>query len=266
MQARGRRAGALAVPLLALLCCLPVAAPVMAQPRFKAVKQDAPPPEFEKQPLVVELEGDELLASTLISRFLNGHPDLFWRLRGRTHLAAGNYRLARRSFELGARYADKPSQAMLGEMHWLGQGGPVDRALGYAWMDLAAERLYEDFYIKRERYWAQLDAAQRKDALRRGQPLLRKYGDDKAKPRLARILRRERPDPLAVSGFFGNLPIIPPSPGAPSDSVTLRGSEYFDDTFWEPEAYFAWQDTIWKTLHSTGRVDVGRPATVPEAD
>ena len=97
---------------------------------------------------------------------------------------------------------------MLGEMHWEGLGGPRDRALGYAWMDLAAERYYEDFYLLRERYWSQLGAQEREQALRRGQPLLRKYGDDKAKRRLARILVRERPDQLAIGGFFGNFAVL----------------------------------------------------------
>ena len=93
----------------------------------------------------IELQGDEPLAQMLILRFMNGHPDLFWRLRGRKYYEAGHYEHARECFELAARYADKPSQAMLGEMHWQGEGGPRDRALGYAWMDLAAERLYEVF-------------------------------------------------------------------------------------------------------------------------
>ena len=84
---------------------------------------------------------------------------------------------------------------------------------------------------------------------------------------VAKVLAQHRPNRIAVGGFFGNLPIIPPS-GAGRDSVTLRGSEYFDDTFWEPEAYFAWQDTIWNTLLSTGTVDVGTPRTLqpPEQD
>ena len=138
--------------------------------------------------------------------------------------ARGDYERARECFERAARFADKPSQAMLGEMHWEGLGGQRDRALGYAWMDLAAERYYEDFYLLRERYWSQLGAQEREQALRRGQPLLRKYGDDKAKRRLARILVRQRPDQLAIGGFFGNLPIIPPS-GAGRDSITLRGSD-----------------------------------------
>jgi tetratricopeptide (TPR) repeat protein len=219
------------------------------------------PPAPAAQAHALELQGDEPLAQYLILRFMDGHPDLFWRLRGREFLARGDYLRARECFERAAYHADKPSQAMLGEMHWEGRGGPRDRALGYAWMDLAAERLYEDFYIARERYWAQLDAGERAEALRRGQPLLRKYGDEKAKKRLARVMVRKRPRGFEVGGFFGNLPIIPPS-GAGRDSITLRGSEYFDDTFWEPEAYFAWQDTIWKTLHSTGRVEVGEPGAV----
>ncbi|MBO9717754.1 MAG: SEL1-like repeat protein [Pseudoxanthomonas sp.] len=213
--------------------------------------------------LLVELQGDEPLAQMLMLRFMSGHPDLLWRLRGREYYQAGNYALARKCFELGARYADKPSQAMLGEMYWEGEGGPLDRALGYAWMDLAAERLYEDFYVQRERYWTQLDVVEREEALRRGRALVRKYGDEKAKARLARVLRRERPGKLAVGGFFGNLPILPPS-GAGRDSVTLRASEYFDDTFWDPDAYFAWQDTIWKTLNSTGTVEVGLPQRVTD--
>jgi hypothetical protein len=207
---------------------------------------------------LVELQGDEPFAKYLILRFMQGHPDLFWRLRGRELYAKGEHVRAREAFERAASYADKPSQAMLAEMHWEGVGGPRDPALGDAWMDLAAERYYEDFYILRERYWARLDSAGRKRALERGRKLLRKYGDEKTKPRLARTLVRERPNRVAIGGFFGNLPIIPPS-GAGRDPITLRGSEYFDGTFWDPEAYFAWQDTIWNTLLTTGTVDVGQP-------
>ncbi|AKC86857.1 hypothetical protein WQ53_08920 [Pseudoxanthomonas suwonensis] len=53
--------------------------------------------------------------------------------------------------------------------------------------------------------------------------------------------------------------------GLPACSITLRGSEYFDDTFREPEAYLVWQDTIWRTLHSTGRVQAGDPRALPPA-
>src|SRR3546814_4667293 len=56
-------------------------------------------------------------------------------------------------------------------------------------MDLAAERMYPNFVILRERYWKRLDAQQRRNAIERGQPLLAEYGDDAAKPRMERKLR-----------------------------------------------------------------------------
>ena len=209
---RGARAAALLAAALAFPAgtawtqSMPEAPP--AEPVATGMDAEAPGTP-ERGP--IELHGDEPLAQYLILRFMKGHPDLFWRIRGREFYARGDYPRARECFERAARFADKPSQAMLGEMHWSGRGGAQDRALAYAWMDLAAERYYEDFYILRERYWAKLDMAEREQALLRGQALLRKYGDDKAKRRLAKVLVRERPDKLAVGGFFGNLPIIPPS-------------------------------------------------------
>ena len=257
-----RHAGAAGLAVLALLLS-GLAGPAWSQaPESDVARAGTESPEPAQ--VQVELHGDEPLAQHLMLRFMQGHPDLMWRMRGRAAYAKGEYAYARDCFERAARFADKPSQAMLGEMHWNGVGGPRDRELGYAWMDLAAERLYEDFYRLRERYWSRLGPAERERAVRRGQELLRRYGDDRTKPRLAEILVRERPNRIAVGGFFGNLPIIPPS-GAGRDSVTLRYSEYFDDTFWDPEAYFAWQDTIWKTLLTTGRVDVGDPRAVPPA-
>jgi len=268
LAGRARRTPNRGAIAMAALWWLPVAAlaQVVTQQALGPIGIRSEPPRPETAG-VVELQGDEPLAQYLILRFMEGHPDLFWRIRGRAAYARGDYAQARECFERAARFADKPWQAMLGEMHWKGLGGKRDRALAYAWMDLAAERYYEDFYILRERYWDQLDPLEREQAVRRGQALLRKYGDGKAKPRLARVMVRERPDELAVGGFFGNLPIIPPS-GAGRDSIALRGSEYFDETFWEPDAYYAWQDTIWKTLLTTGRVEVGdpHPAGPPSAD
>ena len=257
-----RHAGAAGLAVLALLLS-GLAGPAWSQaPESDVARAGTESPEPAQ--VQVELHGDEPLAQHLMLRFMQGHPDLMWRMRGRAAYAKGEYAYARDCFERAARFADKPSQAMLGEMHWNGVGGPRDRELGYAWMDLAAERLYEDFYRLRERYWSRLGPAERERAVRRGQELRRRCGDDRTKPRLAEILVRERPNRSAGGVFFGNLPISPPS-GAGRDSVTLRYSEYFDDTFWDPEAYFAWQDTIWKTLLTTGRVDVGDPRAVPPA-
>ena len=72
--------------------------------------------------------------------FLDYHPDLRHRLAGQGHYRKKRYAQALESFRRGARYADKPSQAMVGEMLWNGLGAPVDRPQAYIWMDLAAER------------------------------------------------------------------------------------------------------------------------------
>src|SRR3546814_505270 len=128
----------------------------------------------------------------LTSGFLTAHPDIRWRREASYSYNRKEYDLAMDQFLRAARYADKPSQAMIAEMHWRGLGVPQDRELGYAWMDLAAERMYPNFVIKRERYWQLLDADQRSNAIERGQQLLAEYGDDAAKPRLAKVLRQAR--------------------------------------------------------------------------
>src|SRR5690606_40050262 len=66
-------------------------------------------------------------------------------------------------------------------IYWKGLGVPVDRPIGYAWMDLAAERMYPNFTILRERYWGDLSPAERDDAIRRGQALLAEFGDEVAR-------------------------------------------------------------------------------------
>ncbi len=61
-------------------------------------------------------------------------------------------------FLRAARYADKPSQAMIAQMLWNGDGVPVDRVMAYVWADLAAERGYPAFIATREKFWSELNA------------------------------------------------------------------------------------------------------------
>src|SRR3546814_14922620 len=91
-----------------------------------------------------------------------------WRREGLYSYNREEYDIAMDQFLRAARYADKPSQAMIAEMYWKGIGVPRDRELGYAWMDLAAERMYPNFVILRERYWKRLDAQPRRNAIGRG--------------------------------------------------------------------------------------------------
>lgn len=200
--------------------------------------------------------------------FLSGHPDLLFRQLALKAYDKGEMRDAFRYFQRAALYGDKPSQGMVGEMFWRGQGVPEDRALGYAWMDLAAERGYRDFALMRERYWNQMDAAQRERALAEGQAIYAKYGDAVAEPRLAQVLRRSsRSTTGSRTGFVGSLKIYVPGFGG---EQVIDGSKFYDPKYWDPVRYRAWQDEIW-TAPRTGRVSVGevetlldgKPATPP---
>jgi hypothetical protein len=220
---------------IALGLCLALVAP--------AVAQDDPPGGVDRQ-MIMNSEG-----------FLAAHPDLRWRREGVMALQEGNGQEAATHFRRAARYGDKPSQAMLAELYWTGMAGvPRDRAEAYAWMDLAAERGYTLFLAKREQYWAALTAEEQARAIEVGRPLFDEFRDAEAKPRLALVLKRERRDTTGSrTGFVGNLQITVPGPGGLPQ--TIMGSQYYDDEFWVPERYWAWQDRTWKDP-PTGRVDI----------
>ncbi|MET0328817.1 MAG: sel1 repeat family protein [Luteimonas sp.] len=187
--------------------------------------------------------------------FLAAHPDLENRGRGWAAYNRGDHAEAMTFFQRGARYADKPSQGMVAEMHWNGDGVPRDPVLAYIWMDLAAERGYEGFTVLRERYWNALDDAQRAQAVSRGEAVYAEFGDAVAKPRIATVLRRARRQMTGSRvGMTGNLRIEIAGPGGVPQSID--GSKYYAEKFWEPEAYQAWQDAVW-TKPRVGRVDVG---------
>lgn len=202
----------------------------------------------------------------LTSGFLSAHPDIRWRREGAYSYNRKEYALAMDQFTRAARYADKPSQAMIAEMYWKGLGVPQDRELGYAWMDLAAERMYPNFVIKRERYWQLLDAGQQRNAIERGQQLLAEYGDDVAKPRLAKLMQRARRETtgshLGYAG--GGLKITPMTGPLAGTGVTMSAEQYYADEFWDPQRYFTAQDAEWGSPKH-GQVDVGELENVAPA-
>ena len=215
----------------------------------------------------------EIDPAVLTEGFLAAHPDLRWRREGIEAFEKGRHAEAMTYFQRAARHADKPSQAMVAGMYWDGQGVARDRALGYAWMDLAAERQYPDFVLFRERYWSQMTEPERASALERGQAVYAEYGDAVAKPRLETILRRERRKTTGSRlGFVGNLTIIPQTGPLAGSGMTLSGEQYYAKEYWEPEAYWQLQDEIWRAPQREGKVDVGdveqvrgdAPATQPD--
>lgn len=192
----------------------------------------------------------------LTEGFLSSHPDIRWRREGLYSYNRKEYDIAVAQFLRAARHADKPSQAVVADMYWRGEGVPQDRPLGYAWMDLAAERMYPVFLGYRESYWSALSPAEREQAIERGQALLAEYGDDVAKPRLEKALRRGARPTGSRTGFTGALTIIPNTGPLAGTGMTLSGSEYYARKYWEPAQYWQLQDEIW-SAPPRGKVDVG---------
>lgn len=234
-----------------------------------AAGQDMEMPKLEIDPYILTMES-----------FLTAHPDIRWHREGMRDYEAGRFEVAMARFRRAALYGDKASQAMIASMYWDGVGVEQDRELGYAWMDIAAERMYPALLVMREGYWTRLDEAQRRRALERGAEILAEYGDEVAKPRLAAVMKRERRQSTgtrlgADSSFTRIIPLT--GKGAQSApygvnvsmpaGLTLTGAEYYASQYWEPEEYWQMHDVAWNAPGTEGRVDVGGIETVrDEAD
>lgn len=191
--------------------------------------------------------------------FLKAHPDLRFRQLGLAAIEQNQPEDARRYFRLGAQYADKLSQALMAELLWKGQGGPVDRALGYAWMDLAAERGTEWLVVRREQYWAALDEAERARAVSEGQALYAEYGDPAAKPRQERDMRRNMGEMTGSrTGALGSTVMQVRYNG---QMVRVVPEVYYAAHLWQPDAYWKWQGQQLESGNHS-KVDVGAPRSV----
>lgn len=184
------------------------------------------------------------------------HPNELWRLYGAQAAGNGQWSDAARHFRRAARFADKYSQHRLSLLYWHGLGVAEDRALAYAWADLAAERGYPQFLLIREKMWSELDAAQRQRALAAGPAIFDEYADAVAKPRLTRAIAHAR---AQTTGSRTGLII------APLVVMASRGGSAFDATDainlgpmyadWRMDSkrYWAVEDAIWQN----GNVEVG---------
>lgn len=211
--------------------------------------------EATPKPWQPTMQNQEVLSS---ETFLSDHPDMLNRKRAMEELERGKPESAAEYFKRSAHYADKQSQAAYAEMLWEGRGVPQDKAAAYAWMDLAAERNDEIFLVFRERYWNTLSEAERQQALAVGQEIYAQYGDDVAKPRIERVLKKALQKITGSRvGFVGNLTIMIPGmiPG-PGGMIAIDGAHYYDKRFWEPEQYWAWQKAVLESAKE-GKVIVG---------
>lgn len=172
--------------------------------------------------------------------FLVHHPDLRFRQLGMEARKRGRDEEARNNFRNAARYGDKLSQAALADMLWNGQGGPADRALGYAWMDLAAERGTEWLVAQRERFWEALSPDERERAVREGRSLYAEFGDPAATPRLERELRAGSMQQTGSrAGWSGAMRSQGRGDAGPR---VLQPEKHQQARYWDPVAYRQWQD------------------------
>ena len=200
--------------------------------------------------------------------FMRAHPDMLYRLKGLGALHRGEGPQAEEYFRMAARNADKMSQAFLAQMLWDGNGIPKDRALGYVWMDLAAERGTPPLIAERERFWAALDAAERERALREGKAIYAEYGDDVSKPRLEREMRRALKEIVGshTGNNNGSLNLCVGDWRFKGDQVicnrTVDSTRYYQDRFWKPADYWKWQER--QITAPRGEIRLGAPETLPK--
>lgn len=205
---------------------------------------------------VEELRASEPAPSfTQGDSFIRAHPDLDWRKQGIAAYERNRPIEALTAFRRAARYADKPSQAMIAQMLWNGDGVPADRATAYVWADLAAERGYPAFIATREKFWSELDVEERRQALAAGQAIFDEYGDEVAKQREYKaLLLTRRMITGSRTGHAGTLTVSQRLPNGDFESVD--GALYYADKYWKPEQYWEWQDSYFEKLPE-GKVEVG---------
>lgn len=140
-------------------------------------------------------------------------------------------------------------------------GTRADPVMAYIWMDLAAERMYHDFLVLREHYWARLDALQQAQAIERGQQIYADYGDRVAKPRMERALRDGRQQITGSRLGYVSSGLIVVQRRGNEQGIVTPGSIVYDNDYWRAADYWCLQDNYWRPA-LTPSVEIGRPDTV----
>lgn len=240
------------------LCSLGLCSSSLYSPAALAA-DDAPP-----QAAAVGAESDLMTRDEYDkrSRVALTHPNELWRLYGSRAAARGDWDDAFRHFRRAAGFADKYSQHRLSLMYWHGVGAPRDRALAYAWADVAAERQYPQFLLLREKMWLELDEAERARALREGQAIYDRYGDQAAKPRFERAVAQSRRQITGSRlGDVGKLQVFAPGPTGWTDPGTVDLNQMLNEWRWDSGRYWAAEDVIWRH----GNVEVGPAEVAPRS-
>lgn len=216
-----------------------------------------------------------VLADMATGPFIDAHPDLRFRDLGMAAYREGHKREAFDDFLMASRYLDKASQAIVGVMYWTGDGAPHDRALAYAWMELAASRSYPELQHQRDLYWAQLNDEERDRARGLRQTLEADYGDHAGARRLTRELGSIRSQVTGSHlGWVGYGVVIyadSASRAAAGESAAgLLGaaaasrdmSSISDSVRLDTAQYLQMKDLQWQVQMLKGLVDVGDPESI----
>lgn len=156
----------------------------------------------------------------------------FFRLAARAY-EQKNYRHAIDMYKVAASWAYKPAEYNLGVMYYRGQGVPVDRPLGAAWMVLAAERNTPQYVAARDLMITPLSQAEfaRVDTL--WNELKPTYGDatalHRAKVRWAQV--RAGMTGSRTGGSTGPLKVgSRGGPSSPRTGKSMTGAPLHTDT------------------------------------
>ena len=190
---------------------------------------------------------------------IRSHPDLLHFREGVIAYNKKDFKKARRSFHLSGLYGDKSSQAMLAEMNWKGEGGPVDRPRAYALMDIAAERATNpDLLNIREKYWEAMTEAERQKAVALGDDIVSKYSDDAALKKLAIAFRTDRLSRIRVPPGRLQSVLIHGDDGNDENlnAEEVNPSHFYASKFWEPKEYMQMRDDVTNRMIRNGRVKV----------
>jgi hypothetical protein len=100
--------------------------------------------------------------------------------RAVTALSKEDYGFAVNMYRVSASWAYKPAQYNLGVMYFNGEGVPADRALGMAWLALAAERDDKAYAAARDTAYAKMSSEEFERANALWREMRGTYGDERA--------------------------------------------------------------------------------------
>lgn len=210
-----------------------------------------------------------------------GHPNELARWHGLWAYDNGRMEEARQQFERAASYGDKLSRHLLTMMYWNGEGVDRDPVQAYIWADLAADGSDNpDLVGMRERIWSALTVEQRAQVLEQGPRFYERYGDEAARERTNRELRRfarnqtgsrtgQLTSPLTVS--LGRPEFWAGGGGTRPGPARSDGTTFYADQRMRPDAYWAQEELDLRALMKrigAGTVNVGEvdKVTAPAPD